>query len=204
VSKIKQKKLTKVKAIYIIIVLIAMLSVSYGTLYYVFSQSLFKVETERLENNGKFISHVLDLLREDAKIETREILEKVREDSAFAPQSGKVYLVDDTGKALDNASNIDLKFSDDFLFLLFSGEPVPTVSVENGTLIVRTFVPFDDFFSSFLVYEKPVKVDGLTFGFITPSQNADFFFIAVSGCSALECGRNNCFIYRYIGIAEYI
>jgi len=172
VSKIKQKKLTKVKAIYIIIVLIAMLSVSYGTLYYVFSQSLFKVETERLENNGKFISHVLDLLREDAKIETREILEKVREDSAFAPQSGKVYLVDDTGKALDNASNIDLKFSDDFLFLLFSGEPVPTVSVENGTLIVRTFVPFDDFFSSFLVYEKPVKVDGLTFGFITPSQNA--------------------------------
>lgn len=144
----KKMKLSFLFAVSLIVVLcLVILNHSLSTMAY-------RVQGETLEEHSNLVRLALQKERETALKEAVKAFEAYAQSSTL-PERATVYLVDEDGRSLEPGRK-DLHFSEDLLFTLLSGEPIPMVVVENSRLLMRVVRAKDDNFDGYLVYEKDV------------------------------------------------
>ncbi|WP_448534811.1 carbohydrate ABC transporter permease [Pseudothermotoga sp.] len=111
------------------------------------------VKMEHLEEYSKIVRLSLIKHREEVIREAESIFEHASSGNVSIAKDAKLYVVDDSGKPLDSTGK-NLKFSEDLLFHLMTGDPIPAVDVEDSRLLVRVIKASDFNFDRFFVYEK--------------------------------------------------
>lgn len=131
---------------------------------YFFFKTVQVVKVENLEEISKVVRVTLQNMRDRVSKNAERFFQGETSDFSVSGKSGLVYLVDETGKPLSPNGKI-INFTEDLMFSLLTGDPIPTIVVENSKLLVRVVKAKDLAFDTFLVYEEDVT-DQVSYSFI--------------------------------------
>lgn len=131
---------------------------------YFFFKTVQAVKAENLEEVSKVVRVTLQSVRDRVSKNAERFFRGETSDFGVSGKNGLVYSVNETGKPLSpNGKAISL--TEDLMFSLLTGDPVPMIVVENSRLIVRVVKAKDLAFDTFLVYEEDVT-DQVSYNFI--------------------------------------
>jgi len=129
------------------------------------------IKMEHLEEYSKLVRLSLVKQREEVIKEAENIFAQASSDNVSIPTDARLYSVDDSGKPLDSTGKA-LNFSEDLLFNLLTGDPIPVVDVEDSKLLVRVIKAQDINFDKFFVYEKDMTSRSkYSFSFLSLQSN---------------------------------
>ncbi|WP_461768063.1 carbohydrate ABC transporter permease [Pseudothermotoga sp.] len=123
---------------------------------YFFFKTVQVVKAENLEEISKVIRSTLQAIREKVSKNAEKFFHGEIVDTVMDEKDSFMYVVNEAGKPLSSGGKT-ISFTEDLMFNLMTGDPVPMIIVENSKLIARVVKAKDMNFDSFFVYEENVS-----------------------------------------------
>ncbi len=140
---------------FLLIYLCALIIICSIVLGFLFLKNVQVVKTENLEEISKIVRVTLQEIRDRVSKDTESFFQAETVDFGVNKKSGHIYLVNESGKPLtQDGKTIDM--TEDLMFSLLTGDPVPIIIAQNSRLFVRVIKAKDFVFDTFLVYEEDV------------------------------------------------
>ncbi|MFN4190627.1 MAG: carbohydrate ABC transporter permease [Pseudothermotoga sp.] len=141
--------------IFLFIYLCAVIVICSIVLGVLFLKTIQSVKSENLEESSKVVRATLQEIRDKVSRNAESFFQAEIVDFGENKKSGHIYLVNESGKPLTQDGKT-IELTEDLIFSLLTGDPVPTIIAQDSRLLVRVIRAKDFAFDTFLVYEEDI------------------------------------------------